>query len=189
MRFNDYKTIATERLILKILDKSYTSDVLHFLESNKNVFELYESAKSQFFYTHKFQEHIITTEYDATSRGQYLRYYFFLKENPNEIIGTISFGNILPSPYISCNIGYKIAPKFHNKGYGSEAILAGINLAYSYLNIHRINAYVQETNIPSIRILEKCGFHLEGKCIKNLKVNGKWTDHLLYGIINPFYNG
>lgn len=188
MTFNDYKNVETKRLILKILDTSYTSEVLHFLESNKNAFELYESAKSQIFYTHKFQEHIIKSEYEAATRCQYLRYYVFLKENPNEIIGTVSFGNVLPNPYISCNIGYKIAPKYHNKGYGFEAILACINLAYSYLNIHRINAFVQEMNISSIRILEKCGFKLEGKCIKNLNVNGVWTDHLLYGLINPFYN-
>ncbi len=183
----NYYTLTTDRLILRILDGTYAMSVLNFLEDGKHIFELYESSKTPLFYTYKFQEHILNSEYAAALKHQYIRYYIFEKENPDTIIGTVSFGNVLPDPYISCNIGYKMSPGFTSRGYCTEAISASINTAYEYLKMHRINAFVQEDNFASIRVLEKCGFSFEGKCIKNLRVNGKWTDHLLYGLINPLY--
>lgn len=185
---NKYKTLTTDNLILQISHGSYTPLVLNFLESGRSVFEQYEAAKSPFFYTYQFQEHILNSEYDAAMKRQYLRYYIFEKNNPDKIIGTVSFGNVLPDPYISCNIGYKISPGYTSRGYCTDAVNISLNAAYEYLNIHRINAFVQENNTASIKVLEKCGFSLEGKCIKNLRVNGKWTDHLLYGLINPYFS-
>ncbi len=40
-------------------------------------------------------------------------------------------------------------------------------------------------NIPSIRVLEKGGFHKEGIAKKNVKINGNWEDHQVLAIINP----
>jgi len=40
-------------------------------------------------------------------------------------------------------------------------------------------------NIGSIRVLEKAGFHKEGLSKKNVKINGKWEDHLHFAIVNP----
>ncbi|EHL78567.1 hypothetical protein HMPREF1015_01517 [Bacillus smithii 7_3_47FAA] len=40
-------------------------------------------------------------------------------------------------------------------------------------------------NIGSIRVLEKAGFHKEGLSKQNVKINGKWEDHLHFAIVNP----
>lgn len=184
--FNKYQALTTDRLILKVLDERYVIPLLNFLESSRLSFEKYEAMKAPLFYTIPFQEHILKSEYEASKQKNYLRYYIFEKENEAKIIGTVSFGNILPEPYLSCNIGYKISSSHSHKGYCTEAAAAAMAAAYSYLNIHRINAFVQEGNLASVRVLEKCGFVLEGKCIKNIRVNGEWTDHLLYANINPF---
>lgn len=186
--FNKYQTITTDRLTLKVLDESFVIPLLNFLEGGRHIFEKYEAAKAPVYYTVPFQEYILKSEYEASKKKAYLRYYIFENENPDKIIGTVSFGNLLPEPYLCCNLGYKISPSHTNKGYCTEAVTAAVNAAYAYLNIHRINAYVQENNLPSIRVLEKCGFMLEGKCIKNILVNGKWTDHLLYANISPSHN-
>lgn len=184
MVLNNFKEITTDRLVLKWLGPDYAASVLHFLEDGRDVFKKYEAAKPPLFYSVKFQEHILKTEYDAALKGIYLRYYIFLREDPSTIIGTVSFGNVLPDPYVSCNIGYKLSPAYHSQGLGSEAVSAAIDACFSYLKMHRINAFVQTDNYPSIKLLEKCGFVLEGKCNKNLRVNGQWTDHLLYGLVN-----
>ncbi len=184
--FNKYQTITTDRLILKVLDERFAIPLLNFLEGGRLIFEKYEAMKSSLFYTVPFQEHILKSEYEASKQKTYLRYYIFEKENTDKIIGTVSFGNVLPEPYLCCNLGYKISPAHSRRGYCTEAVAAAVSAAYAYLDIHRINAFVQESNFASIRVLEKCGFALEGKCIKNLRVNGKWTDHLLYANICPF---
>lgn len=180
-----YSIIETNRLTLKWLDDSFVLPVLNFLNDGKDIFALYEAKKVPLFYTASFQKHVLASEYAATLRGSYMRYYVFLKEDPDTVIGTVSFGNILPVPYQCATIGYKMKPSLHNMGYGTEAVKAASNAAFKYLNLHRINAFVLEGNTASTRLLEKCGFLYEGTCNKNLCVNGVWQNHLLYGMINP----
>lgn len=178
-----YKTIETERLILKILDKKSADLVLEFLKENREDFSKYEAKKQEMYFTKFYQEYIIQCEYDATMKKGYLRYYLFEKFDLGHIIGTVSVGQIRAYPYCSGIMGYKMAVRKKNMGYGTEAVKAVCHAAFSYLGLHRIEAYVMENNLPSIRLLEKCGFQKEGKCRKNLNVNGVWQDHLLYAKI------
>ena len=57
---------------------------------------------------------------------------------------------------------------------------------FTELKLHRLIAYVMDTNMPSVKLLEAVGFHMEGLCEKNLKVNGVWENHMLYAILNPY---
>jgi [ribosomal protein S5]-alanine N-acetyltransferase len=40
-------------------------------------------------------------------------------------------------------------------------------------------------NAGSIKVLEKAGFHQEGLNKSNVRIDGKWQDHLHFAIINP----
>jgi [ribosomal protein S5]-alanine N-acetyltransferase len=59
-----------------------------------------------------------------------------------------------------------------------------VGYAFEVLKLHRIEAGVMPHNIGSIRVLEKTGFHKEGLSKKNVKINGKWEDHLHFAIVN-----
>lgn len=176
--------IETKRLILTVLDGEYSDMVSDFLTRNKTFFAPYETAKNEFFYSSIYQKNILETEYDAYLKKQYLRYYVFLRENPDLIIGTVSFGNITPFPYCQATLGYKIDKYYTRNGFATESINASLDEAFDYLNLHRIQAFVLEDNIPSINLLEKIGFHHEGLCQKNLNVQGEWKSHHLYSIVN-----
>jgi [ribosomal protein S5]-alanine N-acetyltransferase len=54
-------------------------------------------------------------------------------------------------------IGYCIDPSCQNRGYMTEAVNAMIEWAFQNLSCKTIVAEVVETNIPSIRVLEKVG--------------------------------
>lgn len=177
-----YNRIETDRLILQLLDKTSADLVLDFLNENKEDFLQYEAAKQEMYFTKIYQEYIIENEYNAALQKKYLRYYIFRKADASrqKIIGTVSFGQIKPYPYSSAILGYKIAVDSKRQGYGTEAVRAAVREAFSYLGIHRIEAYVMEQNLPSIKLLEKCGFQWEGTCRNNLSVCGEWKTHLLY---------
>lgn len=177
-----YNRIETERLVLKILDKNSADIVLEFLNENREDFTKYEGQKQEVYFTKFYQEYLIQNEYDAAMKKGYLRYYIFEKEE-SHIVGTVSFAQIKSYPYCSGTLGYKMAVKKKNMGYGTEAVGAACEVAFCYLGLHRLEAYVMEENIPSVRLLEKCGFQKEGKCMKNLNINGEWRDHLLYAKI------
>ena len=57
------------------------------------------------------------------------------------------------------------------------------------LNLHRIEAACIPGNVPSIRVLEKCGFTREGLARRYLCINGIWQDHLLFGMLHEDFRG
>lgn len=174
----------TRRLILKVLGPDYSSDVLRFYLRDRELFEKYEADRSPNFYTEAHQRNILHLEYGLTLKLTQVRFYVFLKEDPEKIIGTVCLYDISNS-YSRAEIGYKFSSEYHHKGYASEAVEKLLDIAFSELNLHRICARVQEDNVPSIRLLVGLGFEKEGICRDYLCLQGVWTDHLQYSLIAP----
>ena len=177
----------TRRLILKILEPDYADKVLNFYLNDKELFEKYETDRSPNFYTEGHQHNILQVEFGLALKLQQVRFYVFLKENPDQIIGTVSLYDI-SGVYSKADLGYKFSSKFHHKGYASEAVEKLLDIAFIELNIHRICAHVQEDNIPSIRLLEGLGFEKEGLCRDYLCFRGVWKDHLQYSLLAPKFD-
>lgn len=174
----------TRRLILKVLGPDYSSDVLRFYLKDQDLFERYEADRSPNFYTEPHQRNILQCEYGLMLKLSQVRFYVFLKEDPETIIGTVCLYDI-SNGYARADIGYKFSSEHHHKGYATEAVEKLIDIAFSELNLHRLCARVQEDNIPSIRLLVGLGFEKEGICRDYLCLNGVWTDHLQYSLIAP----
>lgn len=175
----------TDRLILKILKPDAASLVLDFYMRDKELFESYEPERPLNFYTISHQRTLLKCEYELAFKLQTVRFYVFLKENPDVIIGTICFYNILKSIYSNCDLGYKFSTAYQHMGYATEAILLGIWIIFEDLKLHRINAWVMPDNQASIKLLERLGFEREGLCKKVLPMRGQWQDHFHYAMISP----
>lgn len=182
MNFN----YETDRLYLKVLSSDYAEPVLEFLTNNRELFEQFESAKQPSYYTLSHQADILQAEYNAFLALKYIRYYIFKKDDNSKIIGTVSFSNIMPKPYCSCTIGYKIDSGHRHMGYAKEALTAAANAMFGDFGIHRIEAYVLDTNIPSMKLLESLGFSNEGLCLKCIQIQNKYRDHYRYSLLSPF---
>lgn len=173
----------TKRLLLKILVPNYADSVLEFQLNDKELFERYEAERCPNFYTLEHQKKMLEYEFRLALKKLNIRFYVFLKEDPTTIIGTIHLYNI-NSTHKSCEIGYKFASRFHGKGYAFESLLEAIYIAFDELELERIVAHVQETNLSSVRLLEKIGFQKEGICRHHLCVKGQWTDHLQFSLLS-----
>lgn len=180
--FNSYET---DRLILTTLRREAAPMVLSFYEENKDLFEPWEPGRSFNFYSLHFQKASLTAETHLMAEGKLIRYWVFLKDNPNEIIGSICFQNFLKAPYNSCVIGYKFAKRHCHKGYAYESIIKSIEVMWKEYNIHRIEAYIMKNNRPSIDLIRKLNFIHEGICFSFANIGGQWQDHDRYSIINP----
>lgn len=176
-------TIKTERLILKALDENHAEMLLDFVKTNKDIFEKYESKKDPLFYTKAYQKNILKTEYSSMKQGTFARFYAFTYDNPDKIIGTVSFGFHRPLPYASFNIGYKFDPNVWGLGYAKEAAIACIDEIFRSTDTHQIFAYIMPENIRSIKLIESVGFSWEGLSTKCLFVNGSWEDHHVYKLL------
>lgn len=174
----------TNRLILKVLGPDYAADVLRFYEKDKELFERYEADRSPNFYTEGHQRNLLQVEYGLCLKLSLVRFYVFLKEDPDTIIGTVSLYDV-STPFARADVGYKFSSRHHHKGYAAEALEKLIDIAFTELNIHRLCARVQPENAPSIRLLQGLGFEKEGICRGYMRMRGKWVDHLQYSLIAP----
>lgn len=180
-----FPTHETDRLILKILNKDAAPLVLSFYSDNKELFEPWEPKRAANFYTLSYQKASLSAEYHQMTEGKLLRYWIFLKNNPAEIVGSICFQNFLMGPYKSCSLGYKFSNKFCHKGYAYESIRKGIEIMFEDHQLHRIEAFIMPNNQPSMKLIEKLHFNFEGLSYSYANINGTWSDHRRYALINP----
>lgn len=80
-------------------------------------------------------------------------------------------------------IYYKLLPKYWGKGYATEVAKGMIKAGFEEFHLHRVEAGVATDNLPSIRVLEKCGMLREGIRRKILPIRGEWKDNYHYAIV------
>ena len=62
----------------------------------------------------------------------------------------------------TAEIGYGISEEYQNNGYATEAVRAVLEWAFSHPEVTAVEAETDDDNIASKRVLEKCGFALNG---------------------------
>lgn len=173
----------TDRMRIQILNGTYAAESLRFYEEDRELFERYEPLRPTNFYTENYHRYLMNYEYNQILKGDLMRYWFFPKNDPMRIIGTVSLRNIVHGSYEKCEIGYKLSSAYHRQGYAKEGIARVIQIAFTELDLHRIEAYCMPGNEPSINLLESLNFHLEGKLEKYVKIQGRYEDHLLFSLL------
>ncbi|MGN0160141.1 MAG: GNAT family N-acetyltransferase [Lachnospiraceae bacterium] len=173
----------SENLNYDILSPQDAGRMLEFYQFNKDIFEPYEPDKPSTFYTLDYQTSLAKLEYEGFLRGKNARFWITRKNQPN-IIGCVSFVNIIKGSFLCCNIAYKIHKSHQGLGYASEAVSFLTNVMFEDCGLHRIEAYVHPDNAPSVALAEKCGFVYDGIVKDYVSMRGKWVDHLRYTLIH-----
>ncbi len=88
----------------------------------------------------------------------------------------------------SAEIGYWIGEPFWNKGIASAAVNQMVKYAFEELKLIRVFTGVFDFNIASQRVLEKCGFELEGIFKKSIIKNGNVCNEYRYAKFNNIRN-
>jgi ribosomal-protein-alanine N-acetyltransferase len=177
----------TEHLVLRILKPDAAGAVLDFYLRDRDYFEQFEPDRLPQFYTINFQRNMLRFEYNAAVRLQSVRFYVSTKAEPDRIIGTVCFHNILKNVYSSCEIGYKFSSAYQHHGYATEALELVLGIIFRELRLHRVMAMVLPDNAPSIRLLERLGFVCEGISREHLLLHGVWADHAQYCLLERDY--
>lgn len=175
---------SSQRLLYRVLDSSHAQDVLNFVSDNRKLFSRYEADKEEKYYTLAYQKANLRAEYKAFLSGEYMRYYVYLKSDPDRIIGTVSFSYFRPFPYLTTIIGYKFDGEYHHQGYATEAVFTLCRALFHDHNTHRIEAFVLTSNKESCHVLERVGFTFEGIARKSIHLAGCFQDHYQYSLTN-----
>ena len=178
----DFK-YCTDRLILMVADESMAPLVLDYLTRNRADFERWDRSFGEEFYTIEYQEKALAAEQKLFLRSAGVRYYMFLSEDPDFIIGNISFSYLTEDAGHRCSIGYRIDREYREQGYAYEAASFLIPLIHDNYGTKRIEADILEENIPSKKLIEKLGFEYEGIARKSHTIAGVERDHLRNSLI------
>ena len=107
----------------------------------------------------------------------------FAIANADEAIGAIGLrlqGDVFRR---SAEVGYWLGEPFWGQGIATQALRALTEYAFTTFDLVRLYATVKEWNPASARVLEKCGFTLEGRLRKSATKDGKTIDTLLYALV------
>ena len=180
-------TFETERLIIRTSDSSFSGELLRYYSENRVFFEKHEPVWPEQYYTQEYQRRMLEAEEQNMEKQASAYYYFSRKEEPERIIGTISFVRIRKEPYASTIFGYNLHEDFQGHGYCTEACRGAIREVLKFAHIHRIESRVMTDNLKSVHILERLGFTYEGTEIAGILIGGRFRDHFRYAWINPEY--
>ncbi|KUL27537.1 GNAT family N-acetyltransferase [Actinoplanes awajinensis] len=108
------------------------------------------------------------------------RFYSFVMERDATIVGFSTLHNITYGPMCGAILGYWVGAAETGKGLAGAAVAAICEFADQSLDLHRIEASTNITNVASQRVLLRNGFEHFGTARAYLHINGVWQDSVMY---------
>lgn len=175
--------LTGSKIFIRFLDDTDAESLLDLHIRNSDFFQKYSPTFDENYFTIESTRNYIHDTIKKREEGSGYSFGIYLKGN-EKLIGTVSLFQILRGALQKCLIGYSLDKQYNGNGYTTEAVSLTVKFAFDELKLHRIEAGVMLSNIGSMRVLEKAGFHKEGIEQKGVKINGRWEDHQIMAIIS-----
>lgn len=150
-------------------------------QTNKAFLEPYEPRWPRDSQSRDFFERRLALQYRNWRNGRSCSFLIF-KNKDSRLIGGMNINNICRGAAQYASLGYWIDQTHEGQGYMGEAMRLTIKFCFETLNLHRIHAACLTHNERSKNLLLRAGFKEEGFAEKYLQIDGKWQDHILYGL-------
>lgn len=125
---------------------------------------------------------------EEAKSGTDFTFFLFIHENGREVLaGGLTLSNIRRRAAQFVTLGYWMGRDYAGQGLMTEAVGAVIPFIFDTLGLHRIHAACIPTNAASRRVLEKNAFKEEGFAEHYLQIDGRWCDHVLFGLTRERY--
>ncbi|TRY32152.1 GNAT family N-acetyltransferase [Aliiglaciecola sp. M165] len=180
MPLTSFPNLATLRLTLNQLTLQ-DRDELFAIFSDPRVIEHYDVERFK-----DPDEAVKLVEYFDARFDSDTGIRWAIRENHSgQFVGTCGFTHWNQYDH-SAVIGYELSPMFWGKGYAREAIHQICQFIFDenfHFYVHRIEALILPSNLPSQTLVKKLGFKLEGTLKEKCYWNGDFHDMQMYGLI------
>ncbi|MBX9901547.1 MAG: GNAT family N-acetyltransferase [Burkholderiaceae bacterium] len=95
----------------------------------------------------------------------------------------VNVTNTVLGAFRSAYLAYYVFAGHEGRGIMREGLTAVVRHAFKNMKLHRLEANIQPDNLRSIRLVQACGFSLEGYSPRYLKIGGRWRDHERWAIL------
>ncbi|HFG1639877.1 TPA: GNAT family N-acetyltransferase [Vibrio cholerae] len=99
----------------------------------------------------------------------------------DKLVGNISF-NSISYQLKKVEMGYWLSSDYQGKGIVSRSVLKLIDVAFTDLDMEKVQISAATGNQPSRNVCERLGFVLEGTITRAENLNGRIVDHAVYGL-------
>jgi len=171
--------LETKRFILKPASIENADEITAFYCHNRKHFKPYFPNFSEDFYTSNYQIETIKNQDNPFKHPRNVTFWVFHKNN-HKLVAYTKLSEIIRGFFQNCFISYAVHKDFQNLGFATEIVKRTVGFAFEDLKLHRIEANIVAHNDASIKVVEKCGFNLEGISKKYLKINDTWQDHFRF---------
>jgi ribosomal-protein-alanine N-acetyltransferase len=110
--------------------------------------------------------------------------FFVFRKSDERLVGGVNLRDVRRGVAQSGALGYWVGAPFARQGYTLDAVRTVAGFAFHRLGLHRLDAACLPENEASRRLLLRAGFEAEGRARAYLKIDGRWCDHLLFGLVN-----
>lgn len=176
--FSNMPKIVTERLILRQMKVSDSSDMFEYASQKELTRYLTWTAHPNEDYTKEYLKYL-QTRYAA---GDFYDFAVTLKDS-GKMIGTCGFTRF-NTAHNSAEIGYVINPAYQGIGIATEAARAVLDFGFSELKLHRIEARHMVGNDASHKVMEKLGMKTDGTLREAYYVNGSYRTVTVCSILS-----
>lgn len=117
-------------------------------------------------------------------------WYQFIVERREDgaMVGDLGAGFGVPGER-QVELGYRILPAFHRRGYAREAVAALIDYLVREHGVHRFVGVAAAPNEASKAVLRSLGFRHEGHFRKSFWCRGEWVDDDYYALLAEEWRG
>ena len=167
-----------KEITIKLLQSEDAEAMLSLCTASRAVFEKFQPAKANEYYTLAAQLDEIEKGLVAMQAGN--EYSFGIFREGKELVGRIRLSAVHRGVWQNANLGYFVGSPYHGLGFATEAVKLSAAFAFGEAGLHRLQAAVMPCNPASLRVMEKAGFRREGLAERYLNINGIWEDHVLF---------
>jgi len=178
LAFPSFPILETERFILRQINEKDTDEMFE-LRSNLEVMKYIPRPLAE---TKNDALNHINMLLENYQKGE-IFCWAITEKSKDILIGNVVFIRIQRENFRG-EIGYILNPKYHGKGIMQEVVNKIVAFGFKTIGFHTIFAITDPENMGSRKVLEKCGFQLEGHFKQNEFYNGKFLDSVYYAKIN-----
>ena len=154
-------------------------DALIELLNNREIYD--RTLRIPFPYTASDAEKWFAGIDEAIKKNEPL-FKWAVRNESDRLFGGIGFDGLIGESH-RAEIGYWLGEPFWNRGIMTAAVRTVCRHAFENLGLVKITAHVFSFNEASARVLEKCGFGLEGYLKKHFVKDGQCLDAKMFGLV------
>lgn len=132
------------------------------------------------------KEHLISS-IEKTMTGDKDDFSFTILNKNNEKVGYITVFDC-DRRNGTFKYGIFIKDNYKGKGYAFESVKIVLNYYFNELRYNKVNVYIYDYNVPSIKFHEKLGFIFEGRLRQMAYSGGEFHDTIYYGMLKSEFN-